>query len=221
MLLTMPAPRRRRESPDHEMERSEPRLRVYQIERGGRICCEWIAVASISWPRPAPRSAPAVRWRAIARTRPLADLDLDRRPRDDISSSSTSDCDSNFRRRQGDWIRKLRLRFGEERRRSECRIGRYYLSGAAGAAGPHALARRSLEGFWLPLAAEQPVDERDQAVLHLDRAAHRVDHAAELDDAAVAGALDDAPVVGGDGRIDEIAAEALPSPLAAATARAV
>ena len=34
----------------------------------------------------------------------------------------------------------------------------------------------------------------DHAVLHLDRAAHRVDHAAELDEAAVAGALDDAPV---------------------------
>src|SRR5208283_5455800 len=34
----------------------------------------------------------------------------------------------------------------------------------------------------------------DEAVLHLDRAAHRVDHAAELDEAAVAGALDDAPM---------------------------
>ena len=33
----------------------------------------------------------------------------------------------------------------------------------------------------------------DHAVLHLDRAAHGVDHAAELDAAAVAGALDDAP----------------------------
>ena len=210
------------------MERSEPRLRVYQIERGGRICCEWIAVASISWPRPAPRSAPAVRWRAIARTRPLADLDLDRRPRDDISLSNTSDCDSNFRRRQGDWICKLRLRFGEK--------GAAVNAASAATTSPAQPARpalmrlrvdlielapRSLEGFWLPLAAEQPVDERDQAVLHLDRAAHRVDHAAELDDAAVAGALDDAPVVGGDGRIDEIAAEALPSPLAAATARAV
>ena len=47
----------------------------------------------------------------------------------------------------------------------------------------------------------------DHAVLHFDRAAHRVDHAAELDDRAVAGALDDAPVMGGDGRIDQIAAE--------------
>ena len=35
----------------------------------------------------------------------------------------------------------------------------------------------------------------DHAVLHLDRAAHGVDHAAELDDRSVAGALDDAPVM--------------------------
>ena len=47
----------------------------------------------------------------------------------------------------------------------------------------------------------------DQAVLHFDRAAHRVDHAAELDKAAVAGALDDAPVMRGDGGIDQIAAQ--------------
>ena len=40
----------------------------------------------------------------------------------------------------------------------------------------------------------------DHAVLHFDRAAHGVDHAAELDDSAVAGALDDAPVMRGDGR---------------------
>ena len=47
----------------------------------------------------------------------------------------------------------------------------------------------------------------DEAVLHLDRAAHRVDHAAKLDEAAVAGALDDAPVMGGDGGVDQIAAQ--------------
>ena len=40
----------------------------------------------------------------------------------------------------------------------------------------------------------------DEAVLHLDRAAHGVDHAAELDEAAVAGALDDATMMHGDGR---------------------
>ena len=47
----------------------------------------------------------------------------------------------------------------------------------------------------------------DHAVLHFDRAAHGVDDAAELDDAAVAGALDDAPVMHGDRWIDQIAAQ--------------
>jgi hypothetical protein len=45
------------------------------------------------------------------------------------------------------------------------------------------------------------------AVLHLDRAAHSVDHAAKLDKNAVAGALDDAPVMQGDGRIEQVAAQ--------------
>ena len=47
----------------------------------------------------------------------------------------------------------------------------------------------------------------DEAVLNLDRAADRVDDAPELDDRAVTGALDDAAVMGGDGGIDQIAAE--------------
>jgi hypothetical protein len=47
----------------------------------------------------------------------------------------------------------------------------------------------------------------DHAVLHLDGAAHGVDHAAELDETAVAGALDYAPVMHGDGRIDQITAQ--------------
>ena len=47
----------------------------------------------------------------------------------------------------------------------------------------------------------------DHAVLHLDGAAHGVDHAAELDEGSVAGALDYAPVVHGDGRVDQIAAQ--------------
>ena len=47
----------------------------------------------------------------------------------------------------------------------------------------------------------------DHAVLHFDGAAHGVDDAAELDNAAVAGALDDAPVMGGDGGVDQIAAQ--------------
>ena len=47
----------------------------------------------------------------------------------------------------------------------------------------------------------------DHAVLHFDRAAHRVDHAAKLDEAAVAGAFNDAAVMEGDGRIDQVAAQ--------------
>ena len=47
----------------------------------------------------------------------------------------------------------------------------------------------------------------DEAILHLDGAAHGVDHAAELDEAAVAGALDDAAMVRGNGGIDQIAAQ--------------
>jgi hypothetical protein len=47
----------------------------------------------------------------------------------------------------------------------------------------------------------------DHGGLDFDRAAHRVDHAAELDDDPVAGALDDAPVMGSDGGFDQIAAQ--------------
>jgi hypothetical protein len=45
----------------------------------------------------------------------------------------------------------------------------------------------------------------DHPILHFDGAAHGIDDTAELDDASVAGALDDAPVMGGDGRVDQIA----------------
>jgi hypothetical protein len=47
----------------------------------------------------------------------------------------------------------------------------------------------------------------DHAVLELDGAAHRVDHAAEFNDASVAGALHYAPVMYGYGGIDQIALE--------------
>ena len=47
----------------------------------------------------------------------------------------------------------------------------------------------------------------DHGVLNFDCAAHRVDDAAELDDAAVAGALDDAAMMHGDCGIDQIAAQ--------------
>ena len=47
----------------------------------------------------------------------------------------------------------------------------------------------------------------DEAVLNLDGAAHGIDHAAELDKNAVAGSLDNAPAIRGDGGIDQIAAQ--------------
>ena len=47
----------------------------------------------------------------------------------------------------------------------------------------------------------------DHGVLHFERATDRVDYATELDDAAVAGALDDAPMVHGDCGINQITAQ--------------
>ena len=47
----------------------------------------------------------------------------------------------------------------------------------------------------------------DHAVLNFDRAAQRIDHAAELDDQPIAGALDHPAVVGGDRRVGEVAAQ--------------
>ena len=44
------------------------------------------------------------------------------------------------------------------------------------------------------------------AVLHLDRASHRIHDAAELGENAVPGALDDPAMMGGDGGIDHVAA---------------
>ena len=47
----------------------------------------------------------------------------------------------------------------------------------------------------------------DHGVLDFDGAAHGVDNAAELDERPVAGALNDAPIVHGDGGIDQIATQ--------------
>jgi hypothetical protein len=47
----------------------------------------------------------------------------------------------------------------------------------------------------------------DHAVLELDGAAYRVNHATKFDDAAVARALHHPPVMQGDGGVDQIAAE--------------
>ncbi len=45
----------------------------------------------------------------------------------------------------------------------------------------------------------------DHALLHFDRAAHGIDHAAELDNGPVARALYDAPMMHGDGGVHQIA----------------
>ena len=45
----------------------------------------------------------------------------------------------------------------------------------------------------------------DEAMLHLDRATHRVDDAAKLDDDAVARALDHPAAMDGDRRLDQVA----------------
>ena len=45
----------------------------------------------------------------------------------------------------------------------------------------------------------------DHAILHFDRAARSVDHAAELGEEPVPCALDDPPAMGGDRGIDQIA----------------
>ena len=47
----------------------------------------------------------------------------------------------------------------------------------------------------------------DHSGLRFDGAAHRVDHAAELDDRAIAGALDDPAVMESDGGVDKVAAQ--------------
>src|SRR5262245_55527872 len=44
----------------------------------------------------------------------------------------------------------------------------------------------------------------DHRCLHLDRAAHGIDHARELQQQAVAGGLDDAAAVTGDGRVYDL-----------------
>ena len=57
------------------------------------------------------------------------------------------------------------------------------------------------------LVGRDPSVALDHRPLDFNGAVHRVDDAAELDDAAVAGALDDPAVVHGDGRVDQVAAE--------------
>ena len=57
------------------------------------------------------------------------------------------------------------------------------------------------------LVRRDPSVALDHRPLDFNGAVHCVDDTAELDDAAVAGALDDAAVVHGDGRVDQVAAQ--------------
>jgi len=81
---------------------------------------------------------------------------------------------------------------------------------------PHEVAVRLLDDI-----TEMNADADLDALLHgktfvplreafadLERAADGLDHAAKFDDCAVAGAFDEPPIVGGDGRIDQFAAQA-------------
>ena len=69
------------------------------------------------------------------------------------------------------------------------------------------VAQMNADPEFYPALRRQADVALDEAVLHLDGAAHRVDHAAELDEAPIPGALDHSPVMHGDGRIDEVAAQ--------------
>jgi hypothetical protein len=53
----------------------------------------------------------------------------------------------------------------------------------------------------------QPSIALDHAALHLDGATNRIDNAAEFDKRAIACPLDDAAVMHGDGRVDQVASE--------------
>jgi hypothetical protein len=69
------------------------------------------------------------------------------------------------------------------------------------------VADMDADGELYPLILRHARISFDQAVLHFNRAPGRVDYAAELDDAAIAGALDDAAMMHGDGRVDQVAAQ--------------
>ena len=56
-------------------------------------------------------------------------------------------------------------------------------------------------------SAGSPGIALDHAVLHLDGAAHGVDHATKFDKRAIACPLHDAPMMHGDGRINQVALE--------------
>ena len=57
------------------------------------------------------------------------------------------------------------------------------------------------------LVGRNPCVALDHRPLDFNSAVHRIDDTAELDDAAVAGALDDPAMVDGDGRVDQVASQ--------------
>ena len=69
------------------------------------------------------------------------------------------------------------------------------------------VAQMNADAKFDALVGRDPRVALDHGVLHFERAAHRVDDAAELDDAAIAGALDDAAMMHGDCGIYQIAAQ--------------
>src|SRR5262249_51960674 len=70
------------------------------------------------------------------------------------------------------------------------------------------IAQMDADAEFDPSVGWHPCVALDKTGLHLDRAPHRVDGAAELDDAAVSSTLDDATPMGRDRGVDEVAAQA-------------
>jgi hypothetical protein len=71
----------------------------------------------------------------------------------------------------------------------------------------HDVAQMNADAKFDPLVERDPRVAFDHGVLHFDCAAHRIDDTAELDDAAVAGTLDDPSAMHGDCGIDQIASQ--------------
>ena len=69
------------------------------------------------------------------------------------------------------------------------------------------VAKMDADAKFDALVGRDPSVALDHRPLDFNGAVHCVDHAAKLDDAAVAGALDDAAVMHRDGRVDQVAAK--------------
>src|SRR5580700_3732564 len=69
------------------------------------------------------------------------------------------------------------------------------------------VAQMNADAKFYTFVERHPCIALDHGVLHFERAAHRVDHAAKFDEVSVAGAFDDSAVMRVDGWIDQIAAQ--------------